>query len=353
MDEAAYNGPRQVPTLLQEDLLYCVFDHIAHPHALALAASVCRAWTIPAQAALYREIEYSPLTSHRRERLLARTMRTRPHLLRLVRRLYLITIWTHSPTPELCDWITRIPPDRLIEFRWTWERGHPLPSLLDSPAVRATRSIELRGRLYTLESVRSILELPFLESLSLELKGDEQGHLTNVTPSKLRHLHLVAQGGYSRAVETLLSTVGPQLQSFRLACNLGENSERDGRLASCVATHCPNLGRFEIEAIASPQAPVPFADALVRRCGSLECLRCGGGTYTSAIFRGIPPSLRVLALAIAPTLEAPLLEYLKTDTPGRGRLARLELVGDEDEERDRRIEDACSSRGVVLRFSSR
>ncbi|KAI0375190.1 hypothetical protein BV20DRAFT_254106 [Pilatotrama ljubarskyi] len=255
--------------------------------------------------------------------------------------------YADTSTPALFE---RIPPDCLLEFKWTWERGHPIPSVLDSPAVRATRCVELQGRLYTMDSVRSILELPFLERMSLELKGDERGCLVNVTPTKLRHLHLIAQGGYSRAVDMLLSAVGPRLESLRLVCGLGDDSERDGRLVSCLATHCPDLKRLEIEAIASPQAPVPFAGALVRQCRSLEYLRCTEGTFTSALFQDIPPSVRVLALAIAPALNAPLLEFLQAAAPGRGGLATLELIGDADSECNRCIEDACSKRGLRFRL---
>ncbi|KAI0639598.1 hypothetical protein C8Q77DRAFT_74874 [Trametes polyzona] len=333
------------PALLQEDLLYYVFEHICHPHVLAHAAVVCRAWTTPAQAALYRELEYAPLARSSKEALLARTMRTRPHLLRFVRRLSLVTVWTHSPIPELCEWIKHIPADLLQDFRWTWERGHPLPSLLDSPAMRGTRHVELRGSLYSMESIQSILDLPYLESLSLELKGDERGYLLGMTSKRLSHLRIVAHRGHSPALDILLSTVGPQLESLHITGKLGEDPEQDAALVSCIATHCPDLTRLAIEATASSGKSVTVANDLARRCRSLHTLRCGEGTFTSGIFRDVPPTLRVLRLPLDPSLEASLLSYLRGL---RGGLTVLQLSGKGDSERFKAVAEACCAHGVVL-----
>lgn len=340
--------------LMQEDVLHYVFEHASHPHVLAQSAAVCRTWTIPAQAALYRELEYSPLACRPREALLARTLRTRSHLLRFIRRLCLVTIWTHSPIADLCDWIKHIPADHLRNFCWRWERGHPPPSIIESPAIRGTHHITLQGRLYSLSSIQPVLELPYLQCLSLELKGDEKGYLSVTTrPTKLRTLHLVAHEGYSPAMNTLLSAVGPQLETLHLTSRLGDDPERDAFLVSCVAAHCAGLTRVEIKAIAMPKAPIPIADELVQHCRSLEHLHAAPGTFTPGLFRVIPSTLRVLRLPIIPEHddEGLLLEFLEDARRSRDGLATLELVvGPGDKERWERVEDACHMRGIAFRL---
>ncbi|KAI0830499.1 hypothetical protein BC628DRAFT_1354246 [Trametes gibbosa] len=338
------------PALLQEDLLHYVFEHVCHPYVLAHAAVVCRAWTVPAQSALYKEIEYSPLAHTPRETLLARTMRTRPHLLCLVRRLSLVTMWTHSPTPDLCEWIKRIPADRLQDFRWTWERGHPLPSLLGTPAMRGTRHVELKGSLYSIGSIQPILDLPYLQSLSLELKGDEKGFLLGDAPPKLRHLCVIVHQGPSSAMAKLLSVLGSHLESLRLTSQLGDDPEGDAHLVSCVTTHCPGLRQLHIEAIAPPKTPVPIVDKLVQTYRSLEHLRCTKGIFTPALFQIISPSLQSLRIPFAIAHEAPLLSFLQDARRTREGLLTLELSDGGDAEVPRSITDACRARGVVLRL---
>ncbi|KAI0778371.1 hypothetical protein BD413DRAFT_684481 [Trametes elegans] len=339
---------KRPPAIMQEDVLYHLFEHVVNSHALAHAAVVCRTWTVPAQAALYRDIEYSPLDPRSRDTLLARTMRTRPHLLRFVRRVSLATVWTHSPTPELCKWIERIPEHRLQEFRWTWDRGHPLPTLLDSPAVRAARHIELNGRMYTMRTVQSILELPSLLSLSLELNGDEKGSLPAVIPTKLRKLSVIAKEGYSTALDSLLAIVGPQLESLSLTCKIGDDTDKDDALASSIVTRCPNLKRFEVEATAQPQGPVPFVDTLIRQCASLEYLRCTEGAFTPALYENLPASLKALSLTLGPTQEQPLLDFLTGAQKSHGSLTTLEVAGGSQPEQWSRVVDACAASGVVF-----
>ncbi|OJT08172.1 hypothetical protein TRAPUB_934 [Trametes pubescens] len=340
------------PALMQEDVLHYVFEHASQPHVLAHSAAVCRAWTIPVQAALYRELEYSPLACSPREALLARTLRTRSHLLRFIRRLCLVTAWTHSPIADLCDWIKHIPADHLQNFCWRWERGHPPPSIIDFPAIRGTHHITLKGRLYSLNSIRPVLELPYLQCLSLELSGDERGSLSGITrPTNLRTLHLVAHEGYSPALDALISAVGPQLETLHLTSRLGDDPERDAFLASCVAAHCPGLTRLEINAIVMPKTPIPIADELVQHCRSLEHLHAASGTFTPGLFRAIPPTLRVLRLPFIPEYDALLLEFLEDARRSRDGLATLELVvGPGDEEQCERVEDACRMRGIAFRL---
>ncbi|KAI0652038.1 hypothetical protein C8Q79DRAFT_935889 [Trametes meyenii] len=337
------------PPSLQEDLLHYIFEQVSHSQTLAHASVVCRAWLMPAQAALYKEIEYSPLARRPREALLARTLRTRPHLLCFVRRLSLATIWTHSPIPELCDWIARIPENHLHEFRWTWDRGHPLPALLHSPAVRAARHIELKGRLYSFDTVQSVLELPSIQSLSIELKGGEKGCLPERFPTRLRHLNVMAYHGHSRSLSALLAAVGPNLESLRLACKLGADPDEDSALASCIAAHCPELRRLDVEGIAPLDAPVPILDGLVRQLQSLETLSGGPGTFTDALFEEVPSSLVTFRLAFAPPLAEPLVAFLEDARRRDARLAALELVGEDKLGHFGRLAEVCRTHGVSFR----
>ncbi|OSD03261.1 hypothetical protein PYCCODRAFT_255188 [Trametes coccinea BRFM310] len=340
------------PAILQEDLLHYIFDHVADLATLARASTVCRVWVVPAQAALYKDIEYTPLSQCSRHSLLARTMRTRPQLLRFVRRLSLITTWTHSPTPELCAWVEHIPEDRLQEFRWTWDRGHPLPALLAFPAIRATRHIELRGRLYTMGAIQSILELPSLESLTLELSGDEKGSL-DVTSSRLRRLSVIAREGHSPSLDSLLAVVGPQIESLHITCKLGGGSERDAALVSCIHSHCPDLSRLEVDAITPSDAPTVIASALVKQYHALEYLRCGQGTLSPELFSSLPSSLRTLNMAFIPTLEEPLLRFLEEQGHNHRSLTLLELSSADTNVSIHdypRISAVCNISGVDLRL---
>ncbi|CDO72965.1 hypothetical protein BN946_scf185007.g19 [Trametes cinnabarina] len=336
------------PAVLQEDILHHVFGHVADLSTLARAAAVCRGWAWPARTALYRDIEYHPLSSCSKEALLARTMRTQTQLLRFVRRLSLVTTWTYSPIPELCEWIEHIPENRLQEFCWTWERGHLLPSLLTFPAVRAVRRVKLRGQLYTMAAIQSILELPALEYLSLELRGDEQGTLA-VVPPRLRRLSVIAHEGHSSSLDQLLAVVGSQIDTLHITCKLGEDSNRDAALVSCIHAHCPDLSRLKVDAIGPMTVATEFADALVKGYPSLEYLRCGQGTFSPHILRLVPPNLRVLKLAFAPALDVPLLAFL-TDPGHRLKVLRvLELSGTDVLIYDR-ILAACNTLGVDFRL---
>ncbi|KAI0328140.1 hypothetical protein GY45DRAFT_1022228 [Cubamyces sp. BRFM 1775] len=334
------------PAPLQEDLLHLIFEHTSCPETLAYAALVCRAWVIPAQVALYKDIQYSPLTPCRKDALLARTLRSRPHLLRFVRRLSLVTLWTHSPTPELCDWIALIPMHHLRDFLWTWERGYLLSSFLSLPALQTTRNIDLRGRLYTLTAVQSILDLPHLEVLSLELSGDEQGTLT-CSPLKLQHLGVVAHGGYSSALDKLLGAVGHRIESLRILSTFGEDPEGDSALVSCVLTQCVDLHSLDIAATSSPKPPFPAIETLIRQYSSLKHLRCSTGAVPD-IFGAMPPGLQHLRLPLTPSQVEPLLAYLKHETASLF-LRSLELISGCDVD-SQRITKACRIHGVRLRL---
>ncbi|KAI9065927.1 hypothetical protein FKP32DRAFT_453016 [Trametes sanguinea] len=340
------------PAILQEDLLHYIFDNVADLATLARASTVCRIWAVPAQAVLYKDIEYEPLSRCARQSLLARTMRTRPQLLRFVRRLSLVTTWTHSPTPELCAWVEHIPENRLQEFRWTWDRGHPSPTLLAFPALRATRHIELRGRLYTMGAIQSILELPSLESLSLELSGDEQGSL-DVTSSRLRRLGVIVRDGRSPSLDKLLAVVGPQIDTLHITCELGGGSERDAALVARIQSHCPDLSRLEVDAITPSEAPAALCSALVKQYPRLEYLRCGQGAISAELFSSLPPTLRTLKLAYTPVLEEPLLRFLADTWRTHRSLTLLELCGadtDDSIHDHPLISTACNRFGVNLRL---
>ncbi|KAH9898209.1 hypothetical protein C8Q73DRAFT_391028 [Cubamyces lactineus] len=335
------------PAPLQEDLLHLIFEHTPCPETLAYAALVCRAWAVPAQAALYKDIQYSPLAPCRRDALLARTLRSRPHLLRFVRRLSLVTMWTHSPTPELCDWIALIPMHHLRDFLWTWERGHLLPSFLSLPALQTARNIDLRGRLYTLSAVQSVLDLPHLKSLSLELSGDEQGSLTRSSPM-LRHLSIIAYGGHSPALDKLFAAVGSRIESLRIVSKFGAESEGDSALVSCILSHCADLKSLDIVASGTLKLPFPAIEPLIRQYRSLEHLGCSTGAVPD-IFGAIPTNLQSLRLPFIPSQEGPLLAYLAHDAAPLS-LKTLELISDLSDVDLDRISKACRVHRVKLRL---
>ncbi|KAI0715414.1 hypothetical protein C8Q76DRAFT_455439 [Earliella scabrosa] len=337
---------------LNQDVLEHIFEHGPLDKTLSHAAVVCRTWRLPAQAALYRELFYFPLDNRPRDLLLARTMRTSPHLRRHVRRLSLITLWNHSPTPELCDWIQYLPPQCLREFQWTWIRGHILPAVIASPAIRTVSSIHLRGRFYTADKLQPVLELPLLHTLSLELTGHEQGDLLPVASSRLKHLQIFISVEYGPIFDKLLAVVGAQLESLQLVRKICFDPDNDWDLVEAVETHCHRLTSLSIRAPFTAVHSIPIVDRFIRRYRSLEYLCCSGGTYTAGMFRELPPNLRVLELSLDgmsfPHYPA-LVQLLSEVRLGERHLHILVVTTTGDSSCFDAIANECRASGVTFR----
>lgn len=339
--------------VLDEDVLFHIFEHQSDPHTLGTAALVSRAWRYPAQAALYQDLVYSIIDNRRRDLLLARTMRMHPHLRRHVRRLRLVTLFTHSPTPALCDWIAHMPPNRLHEFHWTWHRGHIIPAILSYPAVKTAPRIILDGSLYDARMLQPLLELPQLRSLSIELTGCEPGSLYIPEIKSLQHLDLNLKDQYGPVVEKVLAAVGSSLQSLRLACKLAV-PEHDEPLIAAIQTHCRNLTRFDIKAFpaSATLVPIPFLDQFVQRYPELEHLRCTECTFSDDMFANLPSALKTLEIVLPrgcaslPQKEA-LLKLVKDRArASQSKLTSVAIYGSSVLEDCTVVRDACRESGV-------
>lgn len=339
--------------VLNEDILFYVLKNELSDHALASAALVCRAWTQPAQGALYRNICFSTMDNNLRDQLLARTMRTCPHLGRHIRRLQLFTLWTHAPTPGLIDWVRLLPAHGMREFHWRWHRGQILPVLFEYAAVRAVSRLTLHGRLYSASRLQPLLELPLLQSLSLELSGHETGDLYPPEASKLEHLGIRLSSCYGPIVDKLLAVTGPRIISFRLSSEMKQEPEEEMRLASAIWAYLPNIIRLDIETPPTLHRPMPFLDGLLCRYGALEHLRCTVDRCCGKMFQDLPPTLRTLELSYTGrrasfSHEAFLIEFLQ----GRGRnLRMLTFVTSDPQERFPQIATACECLGIDFHVS--
>ncbi|KAI0801080.1 hypothetical protein C8Q74DRAFT_465803 [Fomes fomentarius] len=351
MQPAIAGGQEPHSPKLNQDVLEHVFEQGPLNVTLTSAAMVSRAWCYPAQAALYRELFFFPLDNRPRDILLARTMRTCPHLRRFVRRLSLITLWTHSPTPDLCDWIQYLPTHCLREFQWTWIRGHIVPSIIASPAIRTTSCIELRGRFYTAEKLQPVLELPFLTSLSLELTGYEQGGIYPVESSRLKQLFIHISVGYGPIFDKLLAAVGSQLESLHLARKISYDPDKDWDLVYAIETHCPGLKKLSICAPFTEQQSMPIVDRLIRRYQCLESLCCSSGTYTADMFKELPPTLVSLHISLddaSVPCRSALLDLLAQVRLGQRRLNTLVVATSGDLGHFVSVAEACQASGVTF-----
>ena len=330
---------------IHEDILYHVFEHDSLRQTLPDVAVVCHAWTQPAQSALYRDLVFTTMDNRKRDVLLASTMRTHAHLRRHVRRLKLLTFWTHSPSPEMCDWIQLLPAHCMREFHWVWLRGHILPAVVDYPAVRTISHMTLKGRLHSSSKLQPILELPHLRSLSLELSGHEVGELYAPETQQLEQLNVYLSIGYGPIFDKLLAAVGPQLGAFRLVCKMGYKPKEDAQLVSAIAEYLPNLTRLDVSARFIVNEPVPFLDGLVGRYSTLQHLHCAEDTYSERIFKNLPPTLRTLELSSGAVFhEAALLEFLQTR--GCSHLTALKVVTSGSREQLVPVEVECRKGGV-------
>ncbi|KAI0756819.1 hypothetical protein C8Q80DRAFT_1264832 [Daedaleopsis nitida] len=337
--------------VINQDVLGHIFEHGPMDKTLCGAAAVCKAWYSPAQAALYREIFFFPLDNRPRDVLLARTMRTCPHLRRHVRRLSLITLWTHSPTPELCDWIQCLPSHSLHDFQWTWIRGEILPAIIASPAISTISSIQLRGRLYSVEKLGPILDLPYLKTLSLELTGHETGDLPPPGFSRLLSLRIHLSLEYGPVFDKLLSAVGSCLESLHLTHKICFDPDKDWALFAAIETNCPALTSLAIHAPFGAGQSIPIVDRLLRQYGHLERLSCSEGAYTVGMFESIPPSLKILELSINGSslpYHSVLLELLARVRMGQRQLKALAFTCQGPLDGLKIIANACRESGVAF-----
>lgn len=339
---------------LNRDILDAVFAYGPLDVTLSSAALVCRMWAEPAQAALYRELCFFPLDNRPRDQLLARTMRTCPHLRRLVRRLSLITLWTHAPMLELCDWIQLLPSHGLREFQWTWIRGHIFPALVESPAICTVHRIQLRGRFYSTDKLQPVLELPHLASLSLELSGQEQGEILPVASSRLTSLSVYFSVEYGAVFDRLLAAIGSQLIALEVTHKICYDVDDGRALVSAIESYCPNLRRLSLTATFMGNNSYPVLDHLIYRYDELEHLCCSDGTYTSALFERLPSTINSLEIYLCSDpfyYEAALLKYIAYAPTGRNGLATIAITSKGHRSRYQSVIDACRARGIQFRYN--
>ncbi|EJF66867.1 hypothetical protein DICSQDRAFT_151271 [Dichomitus squalens LYAD-421 SS1] len=341
-------------TMLNQDVLDHIFECEVLAGTLPAAALVCQAWTQPVQRVLYRDILFSVSNYRQRDNLFARTMRTSPHLRGYVRTLRLITLWNHSPNPNDIDWIRLLPAHGLREFHWFWVRGNMVPAVVWYPAVRTAPRARFRGRLHDSERLQSIIDMPHLQYLTLELSGRETGNLVAPLTSQLRHLNLYLSIGHGSIIDAFLAAVGPHLESLQLTCNMGYDSLEDRQLISAIEIHCLGLRKLYISTIHMRDGAPPFLDVLVRQYPALDYLRCAEETYSARMFERLPPTLITLAFSCDSVLfkqEEALLTYLSRARRNGGRLTSLVFYSKGYPECLSRVAEACHSNGI--KFSHR
>lgn len=308
--------------MLCEDVLHTVFSHIAPyrnherlfqiDNILTSAARVCHTWSVPAQALLYRELVVDTQpdgTPSPSLPLLARTMRTSPHLRALVRSLKLIT---PRPLPEEhIDWLALFPTHAIPACVYTWNM-HPQrdieifsPALLQTPALKSVRRLSMSGP-HTSNSIRAALALPLLETLQLEYdyRSRTACDVRCGVPPRLRRVVITTGVRDDRAPYALLKLLAaaPQVEEIIvriLPCSSGEADWR--ALADALAVTTARLRRLEIwTGLELWEAPglEPFMDELVVRSPKLEVVRCVQGTFTETFFGRLPDGLRTMVLAI-------------------------------------------------------
>ncbi|RPD69368.1 hypothetical protein L226DRAFT_596808, partial [Lentinus tigrinus ALCF2SS1-7] len=226
----------------------------------------CRDWTAPAQAGLYSDITLyvhadfnrEPVTiSRERKNLLARTMRTSPHLRVLLRSLS-ITEGRHI-NDSCLDWLRLIPPHTLrrLEYKCSSPESFFLASLMDAPAVKTVISL-IVWKISSMDMLKAVL-VPGLESLSLTVDRALDGEFElGELPPKLTKLAILCPWHYFCPAPYK----GPQAPKI-------------------VRSYGSRIIR-------------PFLDELVLHCTRLEHLAVVAGTYTERLFQRLPSSVKVL-----------------------------------------------------------
>ncbi len=233
---------------------------------------------------------------------LNRTLTKSPHLLFLVRVVYV------GPTPrhedivlEPCQWIDALPERILQEFvlcgsHWS----HVRPYLLEHPACRSIRRVFIQmSPIFDWLSIRGILALPELEKLFLTLRDSMHDELGTVAPSKLRHLSVRLTAGYNTEslFDILIAAVGSQLRSLSFS---GRIDGQDGteQLSAALNASCRGLRRLKMYVYTLDPAPMPpvVDRALLSLHPTLEYLHCYEDTYSDAMFKSLPSTLKVLKL---------------------------------------------------------
>ncbi|OCH84904.1 hypothetical protein OBBRIDRAFT_891512 [Obba rivulosa] len=156
---------------LDFDVLECVLYH-AQKKDLYAAALVCREWAFAARRPLYAYVTHD--TCHESALLLARTMRTCPHLRPLMRSFELIIDVDDEDSSEL-DWLHLMPEGGVRELsviQFSWDNDFTT-TILQSPFVKSIR--RLKGKsdfVQTKEHLFRCLALPHLEHLSVYVPGE-------------------------------------------------------------------------------------------------------------------------------------------------------------------------------------
>lgn len=345
-----------------EDVLYEVFAHLPPPE-LASAALVCRSWLPCARHRLYTSILFT--FGHRTVAQLADTLRTRPHIRSLVRRLEIQGITARTWMPELVDWVDLLPEYSLqsvnlgaMNVSQDFLRDHY--TLLDSPAIRTVSHFAIPNAMFlNPDRFAKVMSMPNLEVLSMALSNTiGVARLPQSIPSypRLRRLGIRSFSVPSTFIEDLLRALPSPLERFTLVAQTIEEGDV-GPLCNGLACHAASLRHLAISGSRSNHHTFPvhnFLDDVVPHCASLETLFCACNTYSLDIFSRAPASLSSLILCVPWGDSFKSDEYAAALKRCRGMLPRLKMLGIMDHSLYRQrcgsIADVCQAEGITFRM---
>jgi len=284
------------------DVLDCILHHLPI-HDLPSAALVGNEWALATRRPLYARITFD--TDLRSAPLLARTLRSSPHLRPLVRHLsLLINLEADDTTPF--DWLQSMP-DGSVHELYVGQISFDIDFttfILQSPIAQSVRCLKGRGDfIQTNEHLRRCLALPRLERLSLYVPYKLDILAPISLPPRLTRVSLMAHS-YTPFIVRFLALVGSHLEQFDLdtALDALENHHIPPFLTA-LERHARQLRRLTIQSKSGPA--VPYLDCVSRLLPSLEYLHVGLNTFSSALFADIPRRLRHLRLEHYYTLPFP------------------------------------------------
>ncbi|KAI0756063.1 hypothetical protein C8Q80DRAFT_4993 [Daedaleopsis nitida] len=317
---------------------------------LSFMALVCKTWTPPAQAALYKtayamidllSLRGAP-TMEDRYAQFVRTMMTSPHLWTLLRHVFISygRGCFMGGTLEECGWLARLPEHSLMSCRYHANTVHPpVVAALQTSAVRTVQRLRL-ATIITPAVLRAVGAMAQLEHLDLEAahwypeyaRGGRPLVDYAETTAKadfplLTHAALTDHTGcpfYNTRGAGFVAGVLASPLLVSLTVTLSTSFATAGRIVTfarellCVS---PRLRELRVQN--APDAGVPvsnmslnllsldrveplnplglsaeFLDTLVLRFPALETLCCLQGTFTGRLFRHLPRTLRELKLEV-------------------------------------------------------
>ncbi|OCH94611.1 hypothetical protein OBBRIDRAFT_101775 [Obba rivulosa] len=226
-----HDTPAQPALQYNFDVLECILHHLPQ-HDLHNTSLVCREWALASRRPLYARLKFD--SDDQSTSLLARTLRTCPHLRSLVHFVEL-QISIHDGDPAVFDWLHLIQEGNVTELIvYQCAFGKDFTTfILSSPFVRSVRHLEGRSDfIHTKEHLYGCLTIPNLESLSLYVPDDLDIILPVTVPRKLTHLS-VSSYAFPFSTIPLLAAVGPQLQQFDL--DSGVDPPLDDELPEFIA----------------------------------------------------------------------------------------------------------------------